>query len=191
MHTYPLAVHMGPMEAGRWDQVADLLLASAHVLRGAGADFLICPDNTAHQAIDLIRSRSPLPWLHIAEEVATGATGRGFHRLLLLGTKYLMEGPVYASKLGPRGIEYRVPDLEDRRRLNALIFTDLVYGRFEDAGRAFLQELIAAGKADGAEAVVLGCTELPLLIDDVDSPLPVLDSTRILARSALRHAVTE
>jgi len=189
MHTYPLVAHMEPMETGRWDDVASLVLASAEVLRGAGADFLISPDNTAHQAIDLIRSRSPLPWLHIAEEVASAANERGFRRLLLLGTKYLMEGPVYASKLGPLGIEYRVPGPEERQRLNALIFEDLVYGRFEDTGRRFLQELISRGKAGGAEAVVLGCTELPLLIDDTTSPLPVLDSTRILARSALRYAV--
>lgn len=190
MHTYPLAAHMRPMETGRWDEVAALLLGSAQVLRGAGADFLICPDNTAHQAIDLIRSRSPLPWLHIAEEVAAAASERGLRRLLLLGTKYLMEGPVYASKLGQREIEYQVPEPEERARINALIFDDLVYGRFEDTGRSFLQKLIAQGKAGGAEAVVLGCTELPLLIDDTNSPLPVLDSTRILARSALRYAVT-
>ena len=189
MHTYPLADYMRHIDAGRWEDAGALLLASAEKLRAAGADLLICPDNTAHQALDLVRARSPLPWLHIAEEVARVAAERGFRQLLLLGTRYLMEGPVYPAKLGERGIHHEIPGRAARERINAIIFDELVYGRFDVAARAYFTEVIAAGERGGADAVVLGCTEIPLLIGDADSPLPTLDSTRILARAALRAAI--
>ncbi|HVT39937.1 MAG TPA: amino acid racemase [Gemmatimonadaceae bacterium] len=188
MHTYPLSDYMVHIEVGHWDEVAAMLLASARILHGAGADVLICPDNTVHQAIDIIRDRSPLAWLHIAEEVTRVAASRGFQSLLVLGTKYLMEGPVYWGQLRPRDIEYQIPEARERERINALIFDELVYGRFEEAARSFLRDVIDHGKSCGADAVVLGCTEIPLLIGEADSSLPILDSTRILARSALREA---
>jgi aspartate racemase len=191
MQTFPLSGYMRHIEAGRWDQVGEMLLASAEKVRRAGADLLICPDNTAHQALDLVRDRAPLPWLHIAEEVATEAAGRGCKRLLVLGTRYLMEGPVYPSKLRARGIECRIPDASARDRINTLILDDFVYGRFEESARAYFKQVIQEGQDGGCDAVVLGCTELPLLIGDGDSPLPTLDSTRILARAALRAAVRE
>jgi aspartate racemase len=188
MHTFPLAAYMRDIAAGRWDATAALLLASAEKLRQAGADLLVCPDNTAHQAIDLIRARSPLPWLHIAEEVGTVAAERGFRRLLLLGTKYLMDGPVYPEKLGAQRLAHEIPPASDRERINAVIFDELVEGRFADASRDYFRTVIADGKRNGCDAVVLGCTEIPLLVSDADSPLPTLDSTRILARAALREA---
>jgi aspartate racemase len=191
MHTYPLADYMRHIDAGRWEQVASMLLASAEKLRQTGAELLICPDNTAHQGIDLIRDRSPLPWLHIAEEVARVASERGFRRVLILGTSYLMEGPVYSTKLRPRGIEYEIPSPAERKEINAVIMDQLVYGRFEEPARSYFGRVIAEGKERGTDAAVLGCTEIPLLIGDADSPLPILDSTRILARAALREAVTE
>ncbi|HEX7418465.1 MAG TPA: amino acid racemase [Thermoanaerobaculia bacterium] len=189
MHTYPLSAYMRPIDANRWDDVASMLLSSAAKLRDAGADFLICPDNTAHQAIDLIRDQSPLPWLHIAEEVANVAVERGFHRLLILGTRYLMEGSVYPNKLRSRGIESETPPADVRAKINSAIFDDLVYGRFEQPTRSYFSGVIEEGKRKGMDAVVLGCTEIPLLISDADSSLPALDSTRILARAALREAV--
>jgi aspartate racemase len=188
MHTYPLAKHMRPMESGDWRAVGEMLLRSVDKVRGAGADFVICPDNTAHQAIDLIREASPLPWLHVADEVGAVAAENGFARLLVLGTRYLMEGPVYRRTLERRGIEYRVPAQADRTRINDLIFDELVSGRFEGPTRSYFSSVIAAGRDDGADAVVLGCTEIPLLIDAAHSVLPILDSTRILARAALREA---
>jgi aspartate racemase len=193
MHTYPLASYMSHIEAGRWEDVASMLLASAEKLRQAGADLLICPDNTVHQAIDLIRDRSPLPWLHIAEEVASVAAERGFRRLLILGTRYLMEGPVYAAKLRPRAIECEIPSADERTRINTFILDELVSGRFEESTRAYFNQVIAKAKSRGVEAAVLGCTEIPLLMGEgaADSPLPTLDSTRILARAALREAVRE
>ncbi len=189
MHTYPLSDYMRHIEAGRWDEVASMLLASAEKVRRAGAELLICPDNTAHQAIDRIRDQSPLPWLHIAEEVGDVAAERGFRRLLILGTKYLMEGPVYPAKLRPRGIESEIPPAEVRTRINAFIFDELVNGRFEASTRSYFSQVIATGKSRGIDAAVLACTEIPLIIGDADSPLPTLDSTRILARAALREAV--
>jgi aspartate racemase len=188
---YPLADYMRHIDAGRWEEVAAMLLSSAEKLRKAGADLLICPDNTAHQGIDLIRDKSPLPWLHIAEEVATAAAQRGFRRLLILGTRYLMEGPVYPAKLRPKAIEHEIPTVEERKRINALIFDELVYGRFEESTRSYFKQVIMEGQRRGDDAVVLGCTEIPLLITDTDSPLPTLDSTRLLARAALREAVRQ
>jgi aspartate racemase len=188
MHNYPLADHMRFIVENRWVEVGDLVLQSAAKLRAAGADFLICPDNTEHQAIDLVRERSPLPWLHIAEEVATVAASRGFKKVLLLGTRYLMEGPVYPPKLEAKGISRVIPDAKTRERINEIIFDELVYGKFEKPARSYFVEVIEKYKAQGCEAVILGCTEIPLLITDKDSPIPTLDSTRILARAALREA---
>lgn len=190
-HTYPLADYMRHIDAGRWEEVASMLLSSAEKLRKAGAELLICPDNTAHQGIDLIRDKSSLPWLHIAEEVANAAAQRRFRRLLILGTRYLMEGPVYPAKLRPKGIEYEIPAGDERNRINALIFDELVYGRFEESSRSYFKGVITQGQQRGDDAVVLACTEIPLLITDGDPPLPTLDSTRILARAALREAVSE
>jgi aspartate racemase len=189
MHTYPLADYMRHIDAGRWDDAGDMLLSSAEKLRKAGADLLICPVNTFHEAVDLVRDRAPLPWLHIAEEVAAVAAGRGFERLLILGTRYLMEGPVYPAKLRPRGLGHEIPDAESRERINTLIFDELVGGRFEESTRSYFTDVIGQARGRGCDAAILGCTEIPLLLDDASSPLPTLDSTRILARAALREAV--
>jgi aspartate racemase len=191
LHTYSLADYMHHIDAGDWHEVGEMLLSSAEKLRKAGADLLICPDNTAHEALDIVRARSPLPWLHIAEEVAAAAAERGYKRLLVLGTRYLMEGPVYPAKLRPRGLEYEIPDAESREQINILTFDELVYGRFEESTRTYFKDVIREAQGRGCDAVILGCTEFPLLISDADSPLPTLDSTRILARAALRAAVRQ
>jgi len=188
MHTYPLSDYMRPIDADRWDEAGALLLASGRKLACVGAEILICPDNTLHQGLDLVREQSPVPWLHIAEEVAAVAAARGFERLGVLGTRYLMEGPVYPAKLAPRGIAHEIPDAGARARINETIFNELVYGRFEEPARQFFRAAIGELAERGCDAVVLGCTEIPLLVSQVDSPLPVLDSTRILARAALREA---
>ena len=187
-HTYPLAEWMVPIGAGRWDEVGAMLLASAEKLARAGADFLVCPDNTAHQGLDLVRARSPLPWLHIAEEVAAAAARERSRRLLVLGTRYLMEGPVYPTKLAAAGIAHETPDAPTREQINRPTMEELVYGRFEDATRAYFVRVIQEGKTRGCDAVALSCTEFPLLVRPADSPLPTLDSTRLLARAALREA---
>jgi len=188
MHTFPLADYMTHIDAGDWESTAELMLLSARKLAKAGADFLICPDNTAHQAVDLIIDRSPLPWLHIASEVASVAKANGYRRVGILGTRNLMEGPVYPAKLDTAGIRHEIPSDDDRERINSIIFDELVYGRFEEPARRFFQAVIAKLKDRGCDAVALSCTEIPLLIGAEDSCLPILDSTRILARAALREA---
>jgi aspartate racemase len=190
MHTFSLSEYMRHIEADRWQEVGSMLLASAAKLQQAGADFLICPDNTVHQGLDLVRAGSPLPWLHIAEEVGHVAAQRRFRHVLVLGTRFLMEGPVYPGKLQGRGIETSVPPAGRRTQVDAFIFDELVCGEFKDSTRSVFREIIAEGQEQGSDAVVLGCTEIPLLIDDRDSPLPTLDSTRILARAAIRRAQT-
>jgi aspartate racemase len=188
MHTYPLADYIATIEADRWADAGEMLLSSANILARAGAQFLISPDNTIHQALDQVRDRSPLPWLHIAEEVANIAVERGFRRLGILGTRYLMDGPVYPRKLDARGIAYEIPSGDQRKEINRIIFDELVCGRFEETSRRYLQNVIESLGARGCDAVVLACTEIPLLISEKDSALPSIDSTRTLARAALRAA---
>lgn len=190
MHTISLAEYMKPIDAGAgWKPVAELMLRSAEVLKRAGADFLICPDNTIHQAMPLVVPRSPLPWLHIAEEVGKEARRRGFRKLGITGTKFLVSGPVYPEKLEQMGIGYMLPNEAQRERINTIIFDELVRGRQTAEALTYFQQVIEEFKRHGCDAVVLGCTEIPLLISDRESPLPALDSTRTLARAALRHAL--
>jgi aspartate racemase len=177
------------VDAGDWAGVAELMLSSAEKLAKSGADFLVCPDNTIHQAFDLVEHRSARPWLHIAREAAAEAQRRQFKRLAVLGTRYLMEGPVYREALKAGGIEHRVPAAEQRERINQIIFDELVNGQFLPRSLAYYVEVIRAMKDEGCDAVVLGCTEIPLLVTAEASPLPALDSTRLLARAAVRKAV--
>ncbi len=189
MHTHSLAEYMKCIYRDDWRGVGELMLSSANKLAGAGADFLICPDNTIHQALPYIASRSPLPWLHIAEVVAGQAAGRGFRRLALTGTRYLVESEVYPEKLSERGVEYARPNPGEREEINRIIFEELVYGVFKPEAVACFQRVIDRLKGEGCDAVVLGCTEIPLIMNDANSPLPTLDSTRLLARAALQRAV--
>jgi aspartate racemase len=189
MHTPPFAEYMRFVEKGDWAGVAELMMSSAEKLARAGVDFLICPDNTIHQAFDLVAYRSPRPWLHIAQEVAAEAKRNHFKRLAVLGTRYLMEGPVYPEKLKAAGIDYRMPGPAQREKINQIIFDELVHGQFLPRSRAYFTDVIRNLKDEGCDAVVLGCTEIPLIVDRESSPLPPLDSTRLLARAALRKAV--
>ena len=189
LHSFSLAEYMKSIDGGDWAGVAELMLRSAERLAKAGADFLICPDNTIHQAFDLVEHRSPRPWLHIAREVAAEAKRCGYRRLAVLGTRYLMEGPVYREALKAAGIGHRVPGAEQRERINQIIFDELVNGQFLQRSLAYFIEVIRAFKDEGCDAVVLGCTEIPLLVTPEASPLPTLDSTRLLARAAVRKAV--
>jgi aspartate racemase len=190
MHTHPLAGYMKCIERDDWQGVGELMLSSANKLAKIGADFLICPDNTIHQSLPLIESRLPLRWLHIAEAVAAQAVGCRFRRLGLTGTSYLVESEVYPEKLKARGLEYVRPHPAERKEIDRIIFEELVYGVFRPEAVATFQRVIQRMKDDdGCDAVVLGCTEIPLIMSDANSPLPTLDSTRLLARVALRRAV--
>jgi aspartate racemase len=182
MHTPSLADYMGRIYKADWQGVGDLMLASAEKLAKTGADFLICPDNTIHQALPYVVPRSPRPWLHIADAVMAEAKARGFRRVGLTGTRWLMEGPVYGKDLVR-------PDPDERGEINRIIMDELVCGVFEPAAVRYFQQVMEKMKRAGCDAVVLGCTEIPLIMNDANSPLPTLDSTRLLARAALRRAV--
>ncbi|HEX6722133.1 MAG TPA: amino acid racemase, partial [Burkholderiaceae bacterium] len=189
MHTPPLADYMACIYRNDWAAVAELMLASAQKLAAIGADFLICPDNTIHQALPLVQPRSPRPWLHIADEVAQEAVARGYRRLGVTGTRWLVGSEVYPQALTARGLAFQRPTDDERDEINRIIMDELVYGTFKPDSIATFQRVIERLKRDGCDAVVLGCTEIPLIIHDGNSPLPTLDSTRLLARAALRRAV--
>jgi len=188
MHTHSLAEYMKCIYRDDWQGVAELMLRSANKLASAGADFLICPDNTIHQALRYVEPRSPLPWLHIAEVVAAQAVERGYRRLALTGTRWLVDSEVYPEKLAARGLEYLRPTEAERDEINRIIMDELVYGDFKPEAAGYFQQVIGRMKDGGSDAVVLGCTEIPLIMNDSNSPLPTLDSTRLLARAALRRA---
>ena len=190
LHGHSLAHYMNFIRSGDWAGVAELMMSSAEKLARAGADFLICPDNTIHQAFDLVAHRSPRPWLHIAQEVACEAKRNHFKRIAVLGTRYLMEGPVYPEKLKASGLEYRMPGPQQRERIDQIIMDELVMGQFLPRSRAYFTEVIRGLKDEGCDAAALACTEIPLIVDEESSPLPPLDSTRLLARAALRKAVS-
>jgi aspartate racemase len=189
MHTHSLATYMKCVSAGDWPGVGELMLSSAHKLAHIGAEFLICPDNTIHQAFAYVEPRTPLPWPHIADVVAAQAVERGFRRLGLTGTRWLVESDVYPDKLTARGLEYVRPSAAEREETSQIIMDELVYGVFKPESVACFQRVIGHLRNEGCDAVVLGCTEIPLIINDSNAPLPTLDSTRLLARAALRLAV--
>jgi aspartate racemase len=189
MHTHSFGAYMERLQRGDWPGVGELMLASADKLAGIGADFLICPDNTIHQALGFVEPRSPRPWLHIAEVVAERAAERGLRRLGLTGTRWLVDGEVYPERLAAHGIEWLRPSETEREEIDRIIFDELVRGVFEPTAVACFQRVMGRMKDAGCDGVVLGCTEIPLIMNDANSPLPTLDSTRLLARAALRRAV--
>ncbi len=189
LHTHPLSDYMVYIPKGDWSKVAELMLSSASKLARVGADFAICPDNTIHQAFELVRERSPIPWLHIAEAVAGEAKRRGLKKLAILGTKYLMTGPVYPGVLERFEIASEIPDAAVREKIDGIIFNELVKGIFPEKSRMYFNKVMDGMKRRGCDAAVLGCTEIPLIVDPNDAPLPTLDSTRLLAREAIRKAI--
>jgi aspartate racemase len=190
LNSRPMAEHMPYIERGDWEGVAELLLDSAKRVAAAGADFAVCPDNTCHQAFPYLLAKSPIPWLHIAEVVTDEAVRRGFRRLGVMGTKYLMESPVYADAAGARGVECVIPEPEDRERINIIIFKQLVNAVFTEESRLYFNEVMGGLRERGCDAAVLGCTEIPLIVRPEDAPLPTLDSTRLLAKAAVKKALS-
>ena len=190
LHTHSLADYVDRLDRGDRAGVAELMLSSAHKLARAGADFLICPDNTIHQAMNHVLPHSPLPWLHIAEVVATEAAARGYRKLGITGTRWLVDSEVYPEKIEAEGLAWLRPIEPERDETSRIIMDELVQGRFTPQGIATFQRVMGRMKEEGCDAVVLGCTEIPLIMNDGNSPLPTLDSTRLLARAALKRAVT-
>jgi aspartate racemase len=182
VHTPSLGEYMDHIYRGDWPAVGEMMLASAGKLQRIGADFVICPDNTIHQALPLVEARSPLPWLHIARCVADEAAVRGFRKIALTGTKWLVGSDVYPQ-------DYARPTPEEREEINRIIMDELVRGIVKPEQVAYFQKVIGRLKGEGCDAVALCCTEIPLIIDDTNSPLPTLDSTRLLARAALKRSI--
>jgi aspartate racemase len=190
LNSVPMAEHMRHITRDDWEGVAGLLLDSAARVAAAGADFAICPDNTCHQAFPYLLPKSPIPWLHIAEVVTEEAARRGFRRLGVMGTRYLMESPVYPEAAAKRGVACEIPGADDRERINTIIFKQLVNGIFPEESRLYFNEVMGGLRERGCDAAVLGCTEIPLIVRPEDTPLPTLDSTRLLAKAALLKALS-
>nr|WP_248628173.1 amino acid racemase [Nonomuraea coxensis] len=182
---------MPAWDAGDHVTVRATLTTSAQRLARAGADFFACPDNTAHLALEVPGPDLPLPGLHIAEVVAEQAVAEGRTRVGVLGTRYTMDSPLYPRALAARGIAAELPDADDRELVNEVIFKELVNGVISDESRREYLRVIEHLADRGCDAVALVCTEIPLLITSDVSPLPTLDSTRLLARAAYEVAVGE
>ena len=191
LSSIPMARHMEYITRDDWSGVGALMLDGAREVARAGAAFAICPDNTLHQALPHVLAASPIPWLSIADVVADEAVRRGFRRLGILGTKYLMEGPVYRDALQARRIEMRIPPIDARIRINGAIFGELVNAVFLDGTRRMFHAEIERLRDEGCDAAVLGCTEIPLIVNPEEAALPTLDSTRLLARAALEKALRD
>ncbi len=188
LDSIPLAAWMPAFDAGDWRGIANVMLDSARALAAAGAELAICPDNSAHPAWDFVQAETPIPWLHIARVVADEAVHRGFRRVGVLGTRFTMRGTMYRDVLAARGIEAMVPDGDDFATVDRIIFDELIRGEICGASRDAYHAVIARLRDRGCDAVALACTEIPLLVQDAGSPLPTLDSTRLLALAALREA---
>ena len=189
MHSHSFADYVNCLDRGDLQGVGQLMLSSAGKLASIGADFLICPDNTIHQAFEYVKPLSPRPWLHIAEVVAAEAARRGYKRLGLTGTRWLVNSEVYPEKLSALNLEYVRPNTAERDEISRIIMEELVCGVFKPESITYFQQVFARMKGEGCDAVILGCTEIPLIMNDSNSPLPTLDSTRLLARAALNRAV--
>ncbi|WP_444927608.1 aspartate/glutamate racemase family protein [Microbulbifer sp. TRSA002] len=189
MHTHSLADYVDRLNNSDLLGVGDLMLSSAKKLKAQGADFLICPDNTIHQAFVYVKESSPLPWLHIAEVVAESAKSRGYQKLGILGTKWLVESDVYPKKIEGQNLGWVRPTNEQVHNIDRLIMEELVCGVSAPDSVTYFQEVIQSLKANGCDAVILGCTEIPLIISDSNSPLPTLNSNHLLAEAAIRLAI--
>ena len=191
LDSIPMVQHIISINRDDWKGVADLMLDSAKTVAQAGAEFAICPDNTCHQAFEFLLPLSPIPWLNIAEVVGKEASLKGFRKLGILGTRYLMEGPVYPDALKSFGIDCEIPPKKDREQINQIIFKELVNAIFTEESRLYFNEVMSKLAEQGCDAAVLGCTEIPLIVIPVDAPLPTLDSTCLLAKAALNKALED
>lgn len=185
----PMALVLDAWERGDNAELRAFFANDAARLAAAGAEFFVCPDNTAHIALESAGEPFPLAGLHIGEVVADEAAKRGYRKVGVLGTKYTMTGPVYPAALGRRRLEWVVPEEEDRALVNSIIFDELCLGVFRDESRQAYVRIIESLAEQGCDVVALVCTEIPLLITADLSPLPILDSTRLLARAAVEVAL--
>jgi len=186
MHALPLEAYLASIDADDWAGVGALMSRSASVLAQAGAELIICPNNTLHRAFDHVVSSVPL--LHIAAAVEAEAIRRNYRKVGLIGTRVVMESSIYQTRLGNGRIGVVLPTVSERIDLDTIIRTELIRGEYPLESRERVRQIIARMAADGVEAVILGCTELPLLVPEESSAVPLLDSTRLLATAALTHS---
>ena len=191
MSAVPMGLSLKAWEANDLLAVAKFLAQGVQQVADAGADFFVCPDNTAHIALEKVANDLPLPGLHIAEVVCHEITKRGWKNIGLLGTRWTMTGPVYERALKQRGLEKLIPDEATREKLNAAIFDELCNGIFNQGTTEVFLNAIEDLKSRGAECAILGCTEIPLIVSAENSALPPIDSTRLLAQYAVREAVSD
>jgi aspartate racemase len=189
LHSIAMADWMTAFNASDHQTIGEFMLRSAHVVASAGADFAICPDNSCHLSFDFFIPRSPIPWLHIGEVVAAEAARNGWKRAGLLGTRFTMTGPMYRDVFGKHGMEAIPPAANDQKIVDDIIWNELVHGNFPESSRLRYNEVIDRLKSRECDSVILGCTEIPLLVRADDCPLPPLDSTRLLAKAAVMHAI--
>ncbi|HET6603569.1 MAG TPA: aspartate/glutamate racemase family protein [Xanthomonadaceae bacterium] len=177
-------------QAGQWDRAGAVLAAAAQTLQTAGADFLVLCTHTMHKVADAIEAAVDIPLLHIADATGEAIRAAGLHRVGLLGTRFTMEQDFYRGRLHDRfGIEVIVPDEPGRAQVHRIIYEELCLGRILEASRARCREIIAGLVDAGAEGIVLGCTEIPLLVSQHDSAVPLFDTTGIHAGAAARYAL--
>jgi aspartate racemase len=191
MHTLPLSdymVHLN-LESPDWQTAGEVMLQSIATLKMAGADFAICPDNTIHEAYNLVREDACLPYVHIIDVTVDEAIRRGMKKILVLGTTFTMNGSFYPDAINAKGLEYEMPDDNAKQEVNRIIWEELLSNHPETESIQYYVDLIEKHRHNGCDGVILGCTEIPLMINDDNSPIPTLDSTRLLAAAALDYAV--
>ena len=174
---------------GRWDEAAAILIDAARRLEQAGAQALMICANTMHRMADEVQAAVAIPLIHVADATAAAVRATGVERPLLLGTRYTMEEPFYRDRLKSLGVEVAIPGEVDRKRLQRMIYEELVRGVVNPQSKAALLQIIGAERARGADAVILGCTELDLLVGEGDIPVPTFNSTEIHARAGLEFAL--
>lgn len=189
LHTYALHDYLRFISVGDWDSVSRLMLASAKKLSATGAEFVIYPDNTIHQAFDQVRARSPLPLINTADVVIQEMIDLEYRKPGILGTRRLMEGPVYTRRLAEIGMEFCLPEESSRERIDHIIYDELVLGHRDEGAQRYLVHVVERFREKGCDAVILGSSLLPLILTADMSPVPLLDSTRLLARKALRTSI--
>jgi len=187
----PMALVLEAWDRGDNAALRQFFMEDARKIAAAGAEFFVLPDNTAHIAMESPGEPFPIPGLHIGEVVAEQARRDGRAKVGILGTNWTMTGPVYPGALGRRGIGWAIPDEADRKQVHDIIMDELCLGVFTDEARDVYVRIIEKLGADGCDAVALVCTEIPLLITQDISPLPILDSTRLLAAAAVEAALGE
>ncbi|MCD6290855.1 MAG: aspartate/glutamate racemase family protein [Anaerolineae bacterium] len=176
-------------EQGRWDLVAQGLAAAARKLEAAGADFALIATNTMHKVFDEVQAAVSIPMLNLIDVVAEAIQARGMRTVGLLGTAFTMEDPFYRDRLAQKGIAVLTPDKADREYVHAVIYHELTAGTLRDESRARYVEIIHKLADRGAEGVILGCTEIPLLVSEADAEIPLFDTTTIHAAAALDYAI--